>query len=222
MAEKARAWIEGAERTPGLHASDFLDPLTSYWQRKKPQPLSDKLVNIFLVGKVLHAFVLGAVDGHVDLDTTDDGSSHSDSLGIDYSPDAVIDGIVRELKTSRAMYEPRDIEDLALYLEQLLVYMVATNTLISQLWILYLNLKVDGRTSPGFRCYDFSISSEDLGATKTFLLDRKAALEGALERDDPSGLPLCRRFKCGEGNCPWWEDCRPDGRYGLPNKRWAH
>jgi hypothetical protein len=221
LAGKAREWIEGGSRTPGLHASDLLDARMAYWQRKVEKPLSDKLINIFLVGKVLHSFVLGAVDGKVDITVTDDGSMHSEELGIDFSPDALIEGMVRELKTSRSYYEPRDVKDLELYLEQLLVYMVATGTTTSQLWVLYINLKDEnGRTCPAFRCFDFSISDHDLAKTKDYLVATAASLQTALDRNDPSGLPLCRRFKCGEGNCQWWEDCRPDGRYGLSPKKW--
>jgi hypothetical protein len=221
LVAKARAWIEGEERTPGLHASDFLDTRMAYWQRHIPKGISDKLVNIFLVGKVLHAIVLGGVGGSIDVHASDSGSLHSDILGISYSPDAVLDGIVRELKTSRSPFEPRDIKDLEMYLEQLLVYMVATETTTSQLWILYLNLRDEtNRTSPGFRCYDFTISEQDLELTKRFLLENKAQLEKALETGDPSELPLCRRFKCGEKNCQWWENCKPEGRYGISPKKW--
>jgi hypothetical protein len=218
LGTKARAWIEGDERTPGLHASDLTEPLMAFWQRVSPKALPDKLVNMFLVGKVLHAFVLGAVDGSaVDITTTDSGSRSSDSLGITYSPDAVIDGVVRELKTSRALYEARDLRDIDTYLEQLLVYMVATNTTYSQLWILYINLKDEnGRTTPSFRAYDFTISEEDLAATKAYLVATKERLEKAIESRDPSGLPLCKEFKCGATNCQWYAECRPAGRWGDP------
>ena len=76
----------------------------------------------------------------MDVGTTDAGSSHCD-LGFDYSPDAFYDGLVREVKTSRSFYEPTSIEDLGTYIEQVLIYMVATETLESEFWVLYLNLK---------------------------------------------------------------------------------
>jgi hypothetical protein len=218
LQDKARTWIEGDERAPGLHASDMLDEMMAYWQRVSPKELPDKLINLFLVGKVLHAFVLGSVSGSVDIGASDAGSSTSDELGISYSPDAVIDGIVRELKTSRALFEPRDLKDIDTYLEQLLVYMVATNTCESQLWIFYINLKNPdtGRTDPTFRCYDFSISADDLAKTRTHILDVRARLERALENRDPRGLTLCREFKCGAKNCQWYAECKPVGRFGDP------
>jgi hypothetical protein len=64
----------------------------------------------------------------VDVGTTDAGSCHCD-LGFDYSPDAFYDGMVREVKTSRSFYEPTSIDDLGTYIEQVLIYMMATETL---------------------------------------------------------------------------------------------
>jgi hypothetical protein len=218
---KAREWIESEERTPGLHASDFMDPMMAFMQRTYPKPLPDKLITMFLIGKVLHAFVLGSVRGSVDIASSDDGSNYSESLGISYSPDLVIDGVVRELKTTRSYFEPRDLEDVSTYLEQLLIYMVATNTTTSQLWLLYLNLKdATGRTAPDYRAYEFSVTPEDLEFTKAYLLKLKQELDAALATGDPSQLALCRKFKCGEKNCQWWEDCKPKGRYGLSPKKW--
>lgn len=216
---KARAWIEGDERTPGLHASDLVEPLMAFWQRVSPKTLPDKLVNMFLVGKILHAFVLGSVAGSVDISASDAGSSTSDELGISFSPDAIIGGVVRELKTSRALFEARDVKDIDTYLEQMLVYMVATGTTTAQLWILYINLKDENnRTSPSFRAYDFTISEADLESTKQYLIKTKATLEAAIAIKNPSGLPLCKEFKCGANNCQWYHECQPAGRYGTP--RW--
>ena len=127
----ARAWLESEERTPGIHASSLLDPRQGYFGQKYPGPLPDRLVTMFLVGKVLHAFILGShprAGTGVDLRSTDSGSRRCD-LGFDYSPDAFYDGMVREVKTSRSFYEPTSIEDLSFYIEQVLVYMVATDTL---------------------------------------------------------------------------------------------
>ena len=218
LGDKARGWIEGEERTPGLHASDLLDPMQAYWQVVDPQPFSDRQITMFLVGKVLHAFVLGAVAGTVDLATSDTGSSYDDVVGISFSPDArLVDGKVAELKTSRGFYEPKDVKDISLYLEQLLVYMVATGTTESQLWVLYLNLRdQSGKTAPAFRCYDFTISPADLVATRTYLLEEKSRLAEALATRNPGALPLCRPFKCGAGNCVWYPICKPKGRYGDP------
>ena len=218
LTDKARKWIEKDERTPGLHASDLLDPRLAYWQRKIPKPIPDRLVTTFLVGKVLHAFVLdGAVQGGAGALGADDvGSLISETLGISYSPDSLAGGKVRELKTTRSFYEPKSVEDLRLYLEQILVYMAATDppTCSAQLWLLMLNLRDENKkTSPAFRTYDVEVPEADMKRVVERLQATRASLQLALDTDTPGTLPLCRQFKCGEGNCQWWNDCRPEGRW---------
>lgn len=214
--DKGREWLAKDPRTPGIHASGLLDPMQAYWSAVDPRPLSNKLVTMFMVGKVLHAFILGSYQGDVDLSRTDDGSSHTD-LGYDYSPDLYLDGMVREVKTSRSFYEPKELRDVSMYVEQILTYMAATETLESELWVLFLNLKDDrGRSAPAFRCYTVKLSADDLARTKDVLSDRAKQLSVALELRDPSGLELCREWKCGASNCNWYDMCQPEGRYGTP------
>lgn len=211
-----RTWLEKEERSPGIHASSLLDPMMAYWQHKNPLPLPNRLVTMFMVGKVLHAFILGAHAGSVDINSSDGGSADS-GLGYVYSPDLVHEGMVREVKTSRSFYEPKDLEDVGMYVEQLLTYMVPTNTLESELWVLYLNLKDEtGRTSPAFRCYSVRISQADLDKVREQLVGTTALIERAIATDDPSGLPLCREWKCGARNCEYYDECQPEGRYGTP------
>lgn len=220
LVAKARAWIEGEERTPGIHASGILDPRLAFFQATAPKTLPDRLVNTFLVGKVLHAFVISAVTGvPSDLSKTDEGSSYSDSLGLSFSPDLYRSGKVRELKTSRRFSSAKEgtpIEDLDGYLQQLLVYMAATGTTSSQLWILYLNERDEsGRTAPAFRAFDFSVSAEDLEAAKREIKETKDKLENAIQTGDFRTLPLCTEWKCGARNCQWYGECKPEGRFGL-------
>ena len=219
LLEKARAWVTKDERSPGWHASGMLDPRQAFWAQVDPKEISDKLTVMFLVGKVLHAFVLGAVDGpdRVDLARTDDGSYVSADLGISYSPDKILDGKVRELKTSRSYYEPTDVKDLDIYIEQLLVYMAATKTLESELWVLYLNLKdANGRTCPQFRSFTVRVSEPDLEQVIAHLKAVKEDLDAAVAAQDWRRLDLCREWKCGAGNCEWYDKCQPEGRWGDP------
>lgn len=214
LKDRARKWVESAERTPGIHASDLLSPLMAYWNRKHPTPISDRLVGIFLVGKVLHAFVLSAVEGATGTDwSTDEGSKTSTELGIEYSMDAFIDGVPRELKTSRSLFLPKQIKDLWTYAKQTLVYMAAEDALAGEIWCLYLNCKINNQTSPAFKAYRLTISREDLDALKIKLRGIRDAIQHALDTDDPSKLPLCERFKCGRGNCPHFDVCKPEGRW---------
>ena len=223
LADKARAWIEQEERAPGIHASDLLDERMAFFQHTDPRALPARLVNTFLVGKVLHAFVLQTIERkdvdhpHPDIHRTDAGSEHSDRLGVLFSPDSLHEGVIRELKTSRSFYEPKDHEDLRIYIEQLLVYMAAKGHTRSQLWILYLNFRdEDRKTSPAFRAYDISLSEADLEQITVYLRERAAALKQAIETNNPDLLPLCREWKCGRANCEWYDKCQPKERYGDP------
>lgn len=217
LVSKARAWLEQEERSPGIHGSDLLDPRQAYWSKTKPLPLSDRMISIFLIGKVLHAIVLGAVDGAVNLSQTDSGSSTSELLQLTYSPDRIHKGRVYEFKTARNFKEPKTVDELSNYIEQLLVYMAATQTTESTLWVLYLNLRDEkGRTDPAFRAYHVTISEADLALVTTELKETRNLLYDALQRNDPSKLPLCREWKCSERMCDWWHDCKPEGRYKVP------
>jgi hypothetical protein len=228
LLDKARDYVTQDERTPGIHASDLLDERQAFWKHVDPQPLTDRLTVTFLVGRVLHAFVLGAVDDRRsdDIGYTGDASLVSSQLGLSYSPDKVMDGIVREVKTSRSFYEPKDVKDLDIYIEQLLIYMAATQTTTSQLWVLYLNLRnEEGRTAPDFRSFDISISDGDLAEITESLRQKRENLEAAIAAQDWRRLDLCRSWKCGRSNCDWYDKCKPEGRYGteefdkLSNKR---
>ena len=148
---------------------------------------------------------------------TDAGSSTSAELGIEFSPDLLINGVVREVKTTRSFYEPKDPKaDLGLYLEQLAVYQAATDTLVGQLWILYLNLKgEDGKTAPAFRCFTVELDQAGLDDIKAQVRARVVAITEAVAAGDHTPLPICREFKCGRRNCEWWDQCKPAPRYGT-------
>ena len=94
--------------------------------------------------------------------------------------------------------------------------MVATKTLRSELWILYLNLKdpETKRTVPQFRCFQVDITAEELAAVTADIVLQRTLLEAALDTNEPGALPLCREFKCGALNCPHYANCQPPGRYG--------
>jgi hypothetical protein len=210
LIEKARAWVTKDARSNGVHASELLDPRQAYWKRTNPKELSDRLVNTFLVGKVLHAFVVNAVDGvkTTSIDETDIGSQTSKELGIEYSPDFLINGKVRELKTSRSFYEPKTLKDVAMYAEQILVYMASTNTVSAQLWVLYLNLRDEtNRTSPEWRAYDITVTQEDLASIKTDIKQIRAQLLVAVAEGSDKNLPPCRDWLKSPKFCDYWDRC---------------
>lgn len=218
--DKARAWLAKEPRTPGIHASSLLDPRLAYFQHGKPEELTDKLVCMFLIGKVLHAFVLSAADGATGTDwATDSGSKTSEDLGIQYSIDRFKDGVPIEFKTSRKPYEPRRVSDIDTYLEQVLIYMAAENSTVGKVWVLFTGLKDTGETIPRFRCYTVTISKEDLEALKHTIreivmhIDMAIANPVGVGSKEFKALPLCHAFKCGPKNCKYWDECQPEGRW---------
>lgn len=222
LLDKCRTWLEKDERKGGLHASDLMDPRMSYFKRKYPSALPDRLVNMFIVGKFGHIIVLSAVDGAKGINMeSDEGSEWSDELGIWFSADKTLNGIPRELKTTRSFYEAKTYKELSLYVEQLAIYMVGKNSLKGQLWVLYMNLKdADGKTAPQWRAFTVTMTPDALAGYKAQLIETRKALEDAIKTDKFQVLPLCRRFKCGKKNCDYWEECQPEGRYGVPEKKW--
>src|SRR2546428_4608440 len=213
----ARAWIEKEERVEGIHASDLLDPRQALFRLLDPQTNSDREIALFLVGKLLHAFVLGSMEGVVDVTKTDEGSRFSEELGVHYSLDWD-KGDIAEFKTTRVFREPKTNEDLRTYLEQMLVYMAAKNKPVAKLWVLYINLRDAStrQTTPAFRAYTVRITKEELDTLRGQLKDvadsiRRASTSG--EAEPWRALPLCREWKCSRLRCPWYDKCKPEGRY---------
>ena len=218
--EKAREWVEGQggdrSKEELLHASDCLDPRMAYFGRKDPRPIADRLVPVFLVGRILHAFMICAVEGKP-FDSAADGGSHvSKPLGITFSPDMFYNNRVREIKTSRSFYEPSGPKDLSMYCEQLLIYLAGTNTTKGDLWVLYMNIK----GGPAFRVYEVSITEAELEQVQNEIKRITALFKKAFATNKPNLLPLCRSFKCGK-ECHYWDECQPAGRYNVPKTRWA-
>lgn len=222
LVEESRKWLEkdSKERT-GIHASDLLNPRKAYWERKNPkkQPLSRRQVGLFFVGKVLHAFFLSALNGEDGTNwKSDTGSKFSDDLEIFWSNDWEKNGIPYEFKTSRAKYEQTN-SDLGGYLQQLLIYMVAKKSTTGRLVVLMMNLpgkKSEGwGTFPQYRAYSVTVSKADLKKYKEQIIATRKELVLALKKEKPQKLPLCKEFMCGATQCPHYQLCKPEGRFGT-------
>lgn len=211
---------DNAKRKEGIHASDLLDPRQAYFKSVDPKELTEREVWLFTIGKVLHTIVLSPVNPDLVGDDSDTGTL--ENLGILYSMDHTHNTVPVELKTSRSNKEPREDrlqEELQLYLEQLCIYLVMENTLRGELWILYLNLKDESnRTWPEPRCYDVEMTEDQFYQLEQHILETRDALRAAKEQNVFSHLVLCRQWKCGQV-CPWWDQCRPQGRYPEKNKK---
>lgn len=216
LLDRARTWLEADGGREGkLHASDLLMPRKGYWRVVDPQPLSDREIGLFLVGKVLHAFILSENGkGMVDLRVTDEGSTYSEELGIWYSPDKLGSGVPVEVKTSRAMYPAKSVEDLEVYLRQLLIYMAAEKSIHGRIVVMYTNAKDEsGKTSPQFRVYTVEISREELEAVTLQIRKERDELVDAWRNQNCERLPLCPAWLCHPEQCEWWAKCKPPGRY---------
>ena len=223
LLEKARAWLEEGDRLrePGIHASDLLDPRLAYFQSVDPKPLSERKVWLFLIGRVLHGFVVQAMDPEQEKTATDSGTH--EELGILYSPDIMRSGRPIELKTSR-IYELPPEEHLqdewTIYLEQLVIYLTLTNRLTGYLWVLCINLREEGtrRTFPEPRCYRVELTRAQFHQIEDEVIRARDLLIQAKAERNHRILPLCRSWLCGTA-CQWFGQCQPEGRWPQEDKR---
>jgi len=210
LLKDARAKLAASQRSPGIHASDLLDPRKTYFRYKtgdKEAALTDRDVMIFTVGKVLHAMILGAED---------EGSVHNDDADFDYSVDYIDDGIPTELKSTR-MAVPDDRKKLNQYIEQVLIYMASMGSVHGKLWVLFLNHKDETyMTTPVFRCANIKVGKKDLKSLQDELKTTTAQLKASLVSTEPEPwreLPLCRKDWCSRAKCEYFDECKPEDRW---------
>ncbi len=220
---QARQWIQKDDREPGVHASDLLDLRLAYWRNIKPTEPSEREVWLWLVGRVLHHFVLNIAGGtrnHTDTDT----GAHEE-FGILYSPDNFKDGMPIELKTTRAFFEPDEdkiVEDFHHYLEQLCIYMVLSNALTGFRWMLFINLRdAAHKTWPEPRCYRVELTQDQFETLEQHISATRDLFLTAQKDRNHKILEPCRAWKCGSDRCVFWGDCKPEGRWPEPRKKWT-
>jgi hypothetical protein len=126
-------------------------------------------------------------------------------------------GKVREIKTSRSFYEPSEPKDLAMYCEQVLIYLAGTGQTEGDIWCLYMNIP----GGPAFRVYKLKISKADLAKVQVEIALITKTFKKAQKEKKPEILPLCRPFRCHPKECAYFEKCKPQGRYGVPRTHWA-
>lgn len=215
--DQARTWLDGHERAEGMHASDLLMPRKGFWRVVDPQPITEREIGLFLVGKVLHAFILAqdpASKGRVDLLTTDEGQLYDEELEIWYSPDKLIGNVPFEFKTSRGLYMPRNASDLETYLKQLLIYMGTRKSPKGLLGVFYINAKDDAnKTTPQFRVFEVNVPPEAITAVRLQIRAARDELAQALAVKKHGNLALCPEWACHPEQCGWWVKCKPEGRY---------
>ncbi len=216
-----RAWLAERERQrpAGVHVSDLLFPRRGYWRMVHPRPPSDRQVGYFVVGHVLHALVRSWVTGG-EPSPSDAGVCYEAELEIYYAPDHRLGDRIVEIKTTRVPRMAETVDDLALYLRQLGVYLALERRPVGELWVLYLSAReADGRTVPRIGAYEVELPPESLGEIRQWVREARAALVGAVAARDHRRLPLCAEWLCSPTQCEWWEPCRPEGRYPEGGRR---
>ena len=221
---KVRTFLEGEDRDPGVHVSDLMDPRQAVFKKLTGAKIPDRLLNVFIVGKVAHGIVeLIHNDGEGEVTASDSGTKKE--AGILYSPDAFsVDGSPVEIKTTRSFYLPKqpylpDDSTYHMYIEQLMAYMALEGKITGRLTILYLNLKDEtGKTAPQFYVWKITTTPEGIIEYKKSLEQTSASIQAAVTARNPRTLPLCRSWKCKD--CEFWEGCKPEGRfeYGRDSK----
>jgi hypothetical protein len=100
--------------------------------------------------------------------------------------------------------------------------MAAKKSLVGRLIVLRLMAKDVTRgygTYPQYRAYEITWKKPDLAKYRKQIIVTARQLLQALKAKRPASLPLCRDWKCGEGNCGHWKLCQPEGRFGV--KKWC-
>lgn len=208
------------DRPSGIHVSDLVNPLKGYWRKKHPLPVTEDEVGYFVSGV---AFEEALAHYGIDLKTkvqSKRGTWEDISYEIDF-----FDGAPTEFKSSRQrimygnkvlgvaakliddMSETEILDNFDLYLQQLRKYMAITNSLEGELFIFFLAVAVEqsnlwkGSAPPRIRCYDYSITTNELEGEHRFMLTQRDLLLKALDTNNPNILPQCPEWQCKM--CKW-------------------
>lgn len=221
---EAKLYLEREFRDKGIHASDLLDSRQAFFRiRDNVEGVEDRLVNMFLVGKLAHAFI-EVIKGREDGEPTksDAGTRYVDDIY--FSPDFVDKhGIPDEVKTTRSFYLPKaaylpDDSTFHRYIEQLMIYMCLMDVNEGRLSALFLNSKDEtGRTSPQFYVWKIKADPRAMKMYRKQINMVKDQLLEALRSGKFADLTLCRAWMCRD--CPWWNECQPPGRYGIEKEK---
>lgn len=216
--EKIRRSYESRERS-GVHVSDLLDPRMAYFKKLFPLEITDREIGYFLSGECLH----WAIQSRLGIET----EKKIELGGVEGSIDVFLEGIPTELKSARNWTIP----DLPAehYVDQVLSYCAITGSRIGNVWVFFLcpNRDYTGTktTHPEFRLWRCEFTPQELTEERKRLAKTKVILERAWKTRNFLKVPLCHEFKCfyksrGKAivSCPYWEKCKPEGRYGKGGK----
>lgn len=216
--------VKANQRKPDgkYHVSDLLNPRFAYFnQQMNYLDAQDDDVYMFLPGIAFHkiiqeAFGVEMAEKEVALE---DIVGTVDIMGVQFL----------EIKTSRKYTIPEAPDEH--YVSQFEKYLAMAGRLSGHIVVIYF---VAGRDASGskpsaleIRSWKVTITPEEAREIKNNLLEARNQLNLAIKTKNPSILPLCWVFKCGNVYkdvvtrlCPFYSDCKPamgqDIRYPLP------
>ena len=211
--DKIKEYLSKAPRSQDKwHVSDLLYPLKAFWQRIDPQPMTDLQALYFIAGRAHHG-ILEACLGPEKEDKRADAGEF-EKHGIYYSPDLRMP-YPWEIKTSRAMFEPKDpATGYEGYLKQLHSYQAMDETDKGGLLVFYLTLKNGFKRLPALRFYQVMLDKKERAKKVAQMKALAKQLTEAVKKKDHKKLPLCPEWLCRD--CVWFSKCEP---WRLDKKR---
>ena len=206
--DKIKAHLQRAPRSlDKWHVSDLLYPRKSYWQRIKPQPMTDLQALYFTAGRAHHG-MLEACLGKWEKKKGDRADAGEfEKFGIYYSPDLRMP-YPWEIKTSRSEYEPKNLlKGFEAYLKQLCKYQTCMGDDKGGLLVFFLGLREGFRKVPTIRFYKVLMTAKERAGEAANIKRIVAALNKAIKSKKHAELELCPAWMCKD--CPWYRECKP-------------
>lgn len=207
----------------GVHVSDLISPRLAYWKRKNPLPLTEDECLYFLAGIAHHTMVVAAVTGVVG---SEEEKKMDEETGILYSPDLFT--MKGEFKTTRSPKVPQSEEEAkrkyAHYVKQCRAYAALMRSVTWKLIVFFFAIPQQManyvRQKPMLRAYELLFTEAELTRERKHLAEISTLFRAALAENTDKALPLCPMWMCMEmvdgkkvGKCPWWNECKPEGRH---------
>ncbi len=204
--DAVKTWLQRKPRSQDkMHVSDLLYPRKTYWQKLHPQPMTDDQAGYFVAGHAHHGVIEAVLGPKKEDNRSDAGEFETD--GIYFSPDLRMPYPI-EIKTSRAMYEPKEpLEGYSGYLKQLGAYQALMGHEKGGLLVFYLTLKDGYKRKPAFRFYKVEMSKAELKKKRTELKKRAFVLTEAIKQRNWRTLELCPIWLCRD--CVYFKQCKP-------------
>jgi len=201
-----------------VHVSELLAPRKAYWVRLLGERVTDEMVGLFAAGEAWH-LLFQHVCG---IEYAEQKVKHCGVVGTqDLRPP---DGESTELKTSRKYTVPEECEPR--YVDQITAYMAMEDAPIGHVVVLYTN---SGRRWDGSKpstleivSWRIELTAQERKDIRDALVAEKDRLLDAVNTKQPTKVDLCPDWMCAniykgevQSVCPFYENCKPEGRYPL-------